>query len=212
MICKRRIRLSASGRRMIGLRLRRRLAALEDLSDEELTALARGGERQSVEVLVRRHRGIAVKAASRIALPNTIDRDDLIQAGLMAIARSAVKWNPGAGSKFSTYAHGAVRKEVWHEYQQQLRSVGVQKHQEDGDDDPMGEVPAPADPDEDEGADSAPGVFAQVQEIGRIVLEMRFGRHMTRNETAATLGMTPLQVQRIEVQAVKTLRDLLPPR
>lgn len=187
------------------------MAALEELTDEDLTALARRGERASVEVIVNRHRGLAVAVASRIALPNTIDRDDLIQVGLMAIARSAVKWQPDFGSKFTTYAHGAVRKEVWHEYQSQLRSVGVQMHQ-DGDDDPMGDVPAPAEREEPESADSAPGVFGSLSDMYRSVLEMRFGRHLSRTETAEMLGMTPLQVQRIEVQAVKTLRDLLPPR
>lgn len=82
------------------------------LSDAELCERARAGDRGAVEALVARHYGLATHFARLAKAPPGFELDDLVQEGLMAIARSAVKWKPEYGTLFCTYASNAILNRI----------------------------------------------------------------------------------------------------
>jgi RNA polymerase sigma factor (sigma-70 family) len=187
-------------------------ADLSTLNDARLASLARRGDAEALKELLRRHRGMVVRTADRFLAPG-IERDDLIQAGMIALARAAAKWRPRheSGSRFSTYAFAAVLNDVRHERKSQDRQlVGLHQFAESDDDrDGLDGLPAPPKPDDE--ADQ-PGVFASLPDLERRIIEMRYGMQLTLKAVAASVGLTPLQVQRVQAAAVQRLRDRLPSR
>jgi RNA polymerase sigma factor (sigma-70 family) len=83
----------------------------DPVMDLEQCAAVRAG-REALSGLVERHRPLVVGLVAEMNLPPQVDRDDLIQEGLIALAKAAEKFNPTAGSKFSTYAFVCVRNAV----------------------------------------------------------------------------------------------------
>lgn len=91
-------------------------------SDADLVHLIRSGNREAGDMLVNRHAGLVRRLVGRMyPLPPGIDRDDLIQAGLLAVYETAAKlpptgWDHKGGTRFSTYCYTAIgwaiRKEV----------------------------------------------------------------------------------------------------
>lgn len=91
-------------------------------SDADLVHLVRAGNREAGDLLVRRHSGLVRSLVGRLRiLPANIDKDDLIQVGLLAVYETAAKHPPGgwdrtASTKFSTYCYNAIlwaiRKEL----------------------------------------------------------------------------------------------------
>lgn len=54
----------------------------------------------------------ALKQSNRIIKSNAIEMEDLLQAGTLGLDRAAMKYDPGTGYKFSTYAYWWVRQSV----------------------------------------------------------------------------------------------------
>lgn len=95
-----------------------------ELPDVELVRIAREGDRTALEVLCERHRGIVVAAVDSLKPGRQVDRDDLHQAGYLAVIKSVMLgWNPEGGSKLSTYIYAAVRNAVGRELQKQLAAI-----------------------------------------------------------------------------------------
>jgi RNA polymerase primary sigma factor len=91
--------------------------------DEEraLAVRAREGDAAAKDELVRRHLWLAVVLAlkqTRRAVP----LEDLIQEGNLGLIRAAERFDPGAGTRFGTYAAWWVRAYVWR-YLKQARSA-----------------------------------------------------------------------------------------
>lgn len=81
--------------------------------DAEQCCAVRAG-RAAADALVQRHLPMVIKIVSDMNLPPTVDRDDLIQEGMIALTHAAWKWEPGRGTKFSTYAFACVLNAVKH--------------------------------------------------------------------------------------------------
>lgn len=63
-----------------------------DASDEELVRVVKEGL-AARDVLVVRHKGLVYDLANKMHLPGPYDRDDIVQAGLIALAHALEKWN-----------------------------------------------------------------------------------------------------------------------
>lgn len=185
----------------------------DTLTDARLASLARGSDAEALNELLRRHRGLVVRIADRFLAPG-IERDDLIQAGMIALARAAAKWRPrhASGSRFSTYAWAAVRHDICHERKSQDRQLAGLHQFAESDDDRDGLDGLPAQPERDHDEADQPGVFASLPDLERRIIELRYGMQLTLKATAASVGLTPLQVQRVQAAAVQRLRDRLPSR
>lgn len=88
--------------------------APEPVTEADLCGRASAG-RAATDALVAKYTPMVHKIVNDLVLPPTVERDDLVQAGLMAVVRATEKWRPG-GSTFFTYAYtcasNAVRREA----------------------------------------------------------------------------------------------------
>lgn len=96
------------------------------LSDPELCALARQGDRGAVAVLCHRHTGLVCRAVRGLRARTGADPDDLKQAGYLALCRAVTRWDPAAGAKVSTYLFVAVENAVKKENHKHVRAGRVQ--------------------------------------------------------------------------------------
>ena len=71
-------------------------------------------DRKVREELVRRHAGLVKLIASRIGghLPDHVDREDLISAGILGLLKAIDRYDPSRGVKFETYATPVIRGEI----------------------------------------------------------------------------------------------------
>lgn len=75
--------------------------------------------RAALDALVKQFTPMVFKIVNNLLLPPTVERDDLVQHGMIALTRAAEKWRVG-GSTFLTYAYTCVSNAV-------LRAVGQEK-------------------------------------------------------------------------------------
>lgn len=90
----------------------RRLAPLSREEERALAFRARRGNRAARDELVRRNLPLVVSFArtqSRGALP----LEELVQEGNLGLLRAVEKYDPDAGTRFSTYALWWIRAYVW---------------------------------------------------------------------------------------------------
>lgn len=92
----------------------------EELSNEELCALAKNGDADALEQLVKNNLPFIKKRAKEIweskqALNETlgVDRDDLEQEGAIGLLNCVEKFQPERGFKFLTYAAPAIRNAMY---------------------------------------------------------------------------------------------------
>ncbi len=71
-------------------------------------------DKKTREELVRRHAGLVKLIASRIGghLPEHVDREDLISAGILGLLKAIDRYDPSRGVKFETYATPVIRGEI----------------------------------------------------------------------------------------------------
>jgi len=71
-------------------------------------------DKKTREELVRRHAGLVKLIASRIGghLPDHVDREDLISAGILGLLKAIDRYDPARGVKFETYATPVIRGEI----------------------------------------------------------------------------------------------------
>jgi RNA polymerase primary sigma factor len=83
-------------------------------ADEEraLVQRARAGEGAAREELVRRHLPLVVSFVRKQALGG-VRLDDVVQEGNLGLLRAVEKFDPRAGTRFSTYAVWWIRAYVW---------------------------------------------------------------------------------------------------
>ncbi len=78
-------------------------------ADAELVLLVRSGDRAAGDLLVRRHQGLVWRAIRGLRnVSPSVEYDDLAQAGRLAILQSCKQWEPGKGTKFSSYAYQSI--------------------------------------------------------------------------------------------------------
>jgi RNA polymerase sigma factor for flagellar operon FliA len=71
-------------------------------------------EKRRREELIRRYGGLVRLIVSRIAghLPDWVEHDDLISAGILGLLKAIDRFDPARGVKFETYATPVIRGEV----------------------------------------------------------------------------------------------------
>src|SRR5262245_49133048 len=97
------------------------MCATPPVSDHELVIRARAGDREAAGALAKRHTPMVVEQVRRLRAPPQVDTDELIQEGLICIARCATRWRPDGGSLFSTYCWRACSNAIGKALQRELR-------------------------------------------------------------------------------------------
>lgn len=171
--------------------------------DEDLVAAAKAG-RAAIAALIGRHQNIVFKLVGDMHLPSQVDRDDLVQHGLLALARAAEKWEPGRGTKFSSYAWtcvwNALRREAGVETRATEKlhiSIG-----DDGADEPPAREPLELDAGMRERVESLPVLY-------RTVASLHFGldgEPMDWGEIATSVCLSIPQAKRALDMAVAKMR------
>ncbi|AWM38720.1 flagellar biosynthesis sigma factor [Gemmata obscuriglobus] len=98
------------------------MAAVAAESDADLCAAVSAG-RAAADALLKRHEKLIWSCVHRLQLPDWVDRDDIFQAGQVALAHAATKWTEGAGAKFTTYARTAIWNAVVNESRKQQKKA-----------------------------------------------------------------------------------------
>ena len=175
---------------------------LRDRGDEELCALAAGGDRQAEELLVTRYHRL-VRAIARPYFLAGGDSDDLLQEGMMGLMKAVREFDRARETSFHTFAEVCIRNRVF----SALRSAAREKHRAlnqsislstpffDG----TARAAAGADPEElmilRESAERALSrINRQLSPLERRVLALYLDG-MTRGEIARELGCAPKSVE-----------------
>ncbi|BDG06306.1 RNA polymerase sigma factor RpoH [Anaeromyxobacter oryzae] len=90
-------------------------------AERALAARARDGDIAARDELVARHLPLVVSFVRKQAR-GTIPLDELVQEGNLGLVRAIEKFDPDAGTRFSTYAVWWIRAYVWR-YLKQARSA-----------------------------------------------------------------------------------------
>ena len=96
---------------------------LEKITDEELIKKYRAGANEAVEILVQRYKRL-VRAKIRSTYFVGIDKDDLIQEGMIGLFKAICDYNPDKEASFSSFANLCVTRQV----STAFKSVSRQKH------------------------------------------------------------------------------------
>jgi RNA polymerase primary sigma factor len=99
----------------------RRLPPLTREEERELATLARAGDTAARDELVRRNLALVVSFA-RKQRRGAVRLEELVQEGNLGLLRAVEKYDPNAGTRFSTYAVWWIRAYVWR-YLQAARSA-----------------------------------------------------------------------------------------
>ena len=93
---------------------------MEALTNEQLCALARGGDTKARNFLVGHNLGYIRQAANGIfsqqrelCLAYGIEADDFIQEGCIGLLKAIDLFDPELGNKFLTYAAPSIRNAMW---------------------------------------------------------------------------------------------------
>jgi len=83
-----------------------------DFSDEELCALANGGDREAEECIVRRYYGLVRSQARPLFLVGG-DSEDLIQEGMFGLLRAIREYDAQKAASFRTFAETCIRNRLY---------------------------------------------------------------------------------------------------
>lgn len=95
--------------------------ALSREAERELAIRARRGDPRAKDELVRHNLALVVMVARKQSR-GALRLDELVQEGMLGLLRAIEKFDPGAGTRFSTYAVWWIRAYVW-KYLKQARSA-----------------------------------------------------------------------------------------
>lgn len=160
-------------------------------TDADLCARVAGG-RAAADALLKRHERLIWACVHRLKLPDFIDRDDLFQAGAVALVHAAGKWRPDKGAKFTTYAQPAIWNAIVAAARKEQRKCGsLDSRPADPDgDDVLGSLAAPEPAEVPEWVTEGMGRLSPVL---RRVAVLHFGiegRPMRWGEIAAATGLS----------------------
>ena len=88
------------------------ITAYEDLPDERLCALAREGDREAEETLVKRYHRLVRKLARPYYLVGG-DSDDLIQEGMIGLIYAVREFDEEKPAGFRTFAEICIRNRLY---------------------------------------------------------------------------------------------------
>ena len=85
--------------------------SLDKAPDEELLALARSGDPDAAEELLRRHKDIPRSKANLYYMLGA-DREDLVQEGMIGLFKAIGSYEPERGASFKTFAELCVSRQM----------------------------------------------------------------------------------------------------
>jgi RNA polymerase sporulation-specific sigma factor len=94
-----------------GMRSRPHLAAVEEISDEDLVERYQQGETRAMEILLSRYRDYP-RAKARSYYLVGADRDDLIQEGLIGLYKAIRDYQRGNNATFRTFADICITRQI----------------------------------------------------------------------------------------------------
>lgn len=165
----------------------------------------------------------ALRAAARwkVKAPPWMDKDQFDESVIMAVLRSAKRYDPGKDTSFFTYAHSMVNGALKEEWRKQNKRkpdlsldecVGFTGSQ-------SSETVRYIDLIEDRGYNSTDEAMVNIQfneimsvadhlltEREKIVLELRFIQQLKQSQVAEHIGVTASRVNQIEGEIVAKLR------
>ena len=98
-------------------------ATLESMSDEELIALYREGEHNAIDLLIQRYKKF-VRNRIRVNFFIGVDKDDLIQEGMIGLFKAICDYNPEREASFKSFATLCVTRQI----STAFKAVSRQKH------------------------------------------------------------------------------------
>lgn len=102
---------------------RQSIEALEMMSDEALIALYREGENNAIDLLIRRYKKF-VRNRIRVNFFIGVDKDDLIQEGMIGLFKAICDYNPEKEASFKSFATLCVTRQI----STAFKAVSRQKH------------------------------------------------------------------------------------
>jgi RNA polymerase sporulation-specific sigma factor len=96
---------------------------LSSLSDEDLVALAKGGEEQAIEILLGRYRHYA-RAKARLYFLAGADREDVVQEGMIGLFKAVRDFEPRKKTAFRVFAEVCITRQII----TAIKSATRQKH------------------------------------------------------------------------------------
>ncbi|MGI9119895.1 MAG: RNA polymerase sporulation sigma factor SigH [Acidimicrobiales bacterium] len=100
------------------------IAALDDLSDDDLVPLAQGGDPSAEQALIQRYRRFASSKARGYRIPGG-DADDIDQEALIGLYRAVRDYRGGRGATFRTFAELCITRQIL----TAVRTARRRKHQ-----------------------------------------------------------------------------------
>ena len=181
-------------------------------TDEALAALARTGDQRAVTKLIDRYRPLVSVIASRY-FSASLEKDDIVQEGLIGLLSAVYSYSPGKGATFRTYcavcAANAIRSAVKAEAGKKHSPLNTSVPLEDAD------ITGDLSPEQIVLSDERAGYIDRVISTKLSPLEKAvLKRHLNGEDyktTAAALGITEKAVdnalQRARGKLSKALRD-----
>ena len=96
---------------------------MSSLTDEDLVALAKGGEDQAIEILLGRYRHYA-RAKARLYFLAGADREDVVQEGMIGLFKAVRDFDPNKNTAFRAFAEVCITRQII----TAIKSATRQKH------------------------------------------------------------------------------------
>jgi RNA polymerase sporulation-specific sigma factor len=109
----------------------------DDRCDGELAALVKNGDPDAFDALVGRYMPVLQAGAGKYAGVYGMDRDDLIQEGMITLFRAVKNYDRTTGNKFSTYAITCINNSMNTAIRKHLRNSQSIAHVEIGEKEEM---------------------------------------------------------------------------
>lgn len=87
------------------------MCSLEDMTDEQLLLQAKDDSSQIYDALIRRYRP-TVEAIAMKYINSPLEKDDLIQEGMIGLYAAIKSYKTDKGAKFATYANRCINNSV----------------------------------------------------------------------------------------------------
>lgn len=82
-----------------------------DKTENEILSLAKEGDNEAVNLIIKKYRG-AVEAAAVKFINTSLDKDDLVQEGMIGLLAAVKSYDRSKGAKFSTYCFTCINNSI----------------------------------------------------------------------------------------------------
>ncbi len=99
------------------------MKTLNDLTEAEILSLSKEGDNEAVTLIITRYRSAVESAASKFSSSYPIEKDDLIQEGMIGLLAAVKSFDGSKGTAFATYCGICINNSM----QTALRRVSRKK-------------------------------------------------------------------------------------